>query len=289
MAKNRSVSTGPKTVLVTGASSGIGAATARTLAAGGHRVIAAGRREDRLRALAEQHPGITPLVVDVSDSLAVDAAFAQLPPIDVVINNAGFAAAGPVETVTEAETRRQFDVNVFGLLHVTRAVLPGMRRRRTGLIINVSSVVGRVSFPGTGVYSASKHAVEALSDALRAEIKPFGIDLVVIEPAFVRTEITRTPTADGALAGGAYRALTEATTAYLEREVERGADPDGLAALILRIVESRRPRTRYPYPPRSRALISVLGGVPDRVGDAIKLRAIGVRTRQSTPARAALS
>jgi short-subunit dehydrogenase len=139
------------------------------------------------------------------------------------VDNAGFAAAGPVETVTEAETRRQFDVNVFGLLHVTRAVLPGMRRRRAGLVVNVSSVVGRVSFPGTGVYSASKHAVEALSDALRAEVKPFGIGVVVVEPAFVRTEITQTPTADGALAEGAYRALADATTAYLRREVERGA------------------------------------------------------------------
>jgi NADP-dependent 3-hydroxy acid dehydrogenase YdfG len=278
MSQNRSVSKVPRTVLITGASSGIGEATARALAAAGHRVIAAGRREDRLVALARRHSGITPLVLDVADPGGVDAAIAGLPPIDVLVNNAGFAASGPVETVSEGETRRQFDVNVFGLLHVTRAVLPGMRLRGTGLIVNVSSVVGRVSFPGTGVYSASKHAVEALSNALRAEVKPFGIDLVVVEPGFVRTEITRTPTVDGGLAGGAYRALADATATYLEREVERGADPDGLAALILRIVESRRPRTRYPFPPRSRALVGVLGGVPDRVGDAMKLRAIGLRT-----------
>jgi NADP-dependent 3-hydroxy acid dehydrogenase YdfG len=277
MSENRSVSQAPKTILVTGASSGIGEAAARALAGAGHAVIAAGRREDRLAALAARHPGITPLVLDVTDARAVDAAIAASPPIDVLVNNAGFAAAGPVETVSEAETRRQFDVNVFGVLNVTRAVLPGMRRRQGGLIVNVSSVVGRVSFPGTGVYSASKHAVEALSDALRAEVKPFGIELVVVEPAFVRTEITQTPPADGALAGGAYRALADATTAYLEREVERGADPDGLAALLVRIVEERRPRTRYAFPPRSRALMAVLGGVPDRVGDAIKLRAIGLR------------
>ena len=277
MVENRSVSASPKTVLVTGASSGIGEAAARALAGAGHRVIAAGRRQDRLAALADRHPGITPLVFDVSDRGAVDAAVAGLPPIDVLVNNAGFAAAGPVETVSEAETRRQFDVNVFGLLHVTRAVLPGMRRRRAGLIVNVSSVVGRVSFPGTGVYSASKHAVEALSDALRAEVKPFGIGVVVVEPAFVRTEITQTPAADGARAEGAYRALADATTAYLRREVERGADPDDLASLLVRIVDARRPRTRYPFPPRSRALMGVLAGVPDRVGDAMKLRGIGVR------------
>ena len=275
--ENRAVSKASKTVLVTGASSGIGEAAAQALAAAGHRVIAAGRREDRLAALAGRHEGITPLVLDVTDAAAVTAAIAGLPPIDVLVNNAGIAAAGPVETVSGAETRRQFDVNVFGLLNVTRAVLPGMRGRRSGLIVNVSSVVGRVSFPGTGVYSASKHAVEALSDALRAEVKPFGIDLVVVQPAFVRTEITQTPTADGALAGGAYRELADATRTYLDREVERGADPVGLAALILRIVEARRPRTRYPFPPRSRALMGVLGGVPDRVGDSMKLRAIGLR------------
>lgn len=182
-----------------------------------------------------------------------------------------------VETVSEAETRRQFDVNVFGLLHVTRAVLPAMRRRHAGLIVNVSSVVGRVSFPGTGVYSASKHAVEALSDALRAEVEPFGIGVVVVQPAFVRTEITATAAADGALAEGAYRALADATTAYLRREVEGGADPDELASLLVRIVDARRPRTRYAFPPRSRALMAVLAGVPDRMGDAMKLRGIGVR------------
>ena len=277
MAQNRSVSTPPKTVLVTGASSGIGEAAARALAAAGHHVVAAGRREERLTALAERHPRVTPLVLDVTDAGAVAAAIAGLPAIDVLINNAGIAAAGPVETVSEAETRRQFDVNVFGLLHVTRSVLPQMRARRTGLIINVSSVVGRVSFPGTGVYSASKHAVEALTDALRAELKPFGVGLVVVEPAFVRTEITQTPTADGALAGGAYRALADATTAYLEREVERGADPDGLAALLAAIVAAPRPKTRYAFPPRSRVLMGVLGGVPDRLGDAMKLRAIGLK------------
>ena len=275
--ENRAVSKASKTVLVTGASSGIGEAAAQALAAAGHRVIAAGRREDRLAALAGRHEGITPLVLDVTDAAAVTAAIAGLPPIDVLVNNAGIAAAGPVETVSGAETRRQFDVNVFGLLNVTRAVLPGMRGRRSGLIVNVSSVVGRVSFPGTGVYSASKHAVEALTDALRAELKPFGVGLVVVEPAFVRTEITQTPTADGALAGGAYRALADATTAYLEREVERGADPDGLAALLAAIVAAPRPKTRYAFPPRSRVLMGVLGGVPDRVGDAMKLRAIGLK------------
>lgn len=278
MIQNRSVSTTPKTVLVTGASSGIGEAAARALAGAGHRVIAAGRREDRLATLARRQTGITPLVLDVTDSAAVHTAVGRLGPIDVLINNAGFAAAGPVETVSEAETRRQFDVNVFGLLHVARAVLPGMRQRGSGLIVNVSSVVGRISFPGTGVYSASKHAVEALSDALRAEVRRFGIDVVVVEPAFVRTEITQTPTADAGLAGGAYRALADATSAYLGREVERGADPEGLAALLVRIVGARKPKTRYPYPARSRALMGVLGGVPDRVGDAMKLRAIGART-----------
>ncbi len=262
-------------VLVTGASSGIGEATARALARRGHAVFAAGRREDRLAALAEREPGVTPVAMDVTDPASVAAAVDAIGDLDVLVNNAGFAAIGPVEAVDRDEVRRQFDTNVFGLLEVTRAVLPAMRRRGSGRIVNISSVVGRTTFPAMGVYGASKYAVEALSDALRAEVRPLGIDVIVVEPGFVRSEIGSTEGASPQAAGGAYRALTDAATAFVRREIAGGSPPDEIAALLVGITETARPRTRYLYPRRSRALVGLLGRAPDRVGDAVKRRAIG--------------
>ncbi len=273
--------TTPRTVLVTGASSGIGAATARVLAEAGHRVYAAGRRVGRLEQLAAGRPGVVPLALDVTDPASIDAAVARIEAeaggVDVVVNNAGYAAVGPVETVDRDEVRRQFAVNVFGLLDVTRAVLPGMRERGRGRLVNVSSVAGRTTFPGSGVYGASKHAVEALSDALRMEVAGFGIDVVVVEPGFVRTEITDAQvTADPAAAGGAYRRLADAAREYLERGVAGGAEPDALARLIATIVAARNPRSRYPFPARTRLLLGAFGALPDRAADAAKRRAVGL-------------
>jgi NADP-dependent 3-hydroxy acid dehydrogenase YdfG len=273
--------TTPRTVLVTGASSGIGAATARVLAEAGHRVYAAGRRVGRLEQLAAGRPGVVPLALDVTDPASIDAAVARIEAeaggVDVVVNNAGYAAVGPVETVDRDEVRRQFAVNVFGLLDVTRAVLPGMRERGHGRLVNVSSVAGRTTFPGSGVYGASKYAVEALSDALRMEVAGFGVDVVVVQPAFVRTEITDVQVvADPAAVGGAYRRLTDAARGYLERGVAAGAEPDALARLVAAIVAARRPRARYPFPGRTRLLVGVFGALPDRAADVAKRRAVGL-------------
>lgn len=266
-----------RTALVTGASSGIGAAVAGALAADGHRVLAAARRLDRLERLAAQTPGIVPLELDVTDSNGAESVIrsaAGETGVDLLVNNAGFAAVGPVEAIAEEEVRRQFDVNVHGLLTVTRAVLPGMRARGRGRILNISSVVGRVSFPGMGIYSASKHAVEALSDALRVEVSSTGIQVVLIEPGFVKTEINETPAADLEAVGGAYRHLTKATTTFLESSVEDGARPEDLARLVARLAAARRPRPRYVFPAKSRLLIAALERAPDRLADAMKARSI---------------
>jgi NADP-dependent 3-hydroxy acid dehydrogenase YdfG len=270
-----------RNVLVTGASSGIGAATAGVLAGAGHRVYAAGRRLERLEQLAGRRPGIVPLALDVTDPASIDAAVKRIEAdgggVDVVVNNAGYAAVGPVETVDRDEVRRQFAVNVFGLLDVTRAVLPGMRERGRGRLVNVSSIAGRTAFPGSGVYAASKYAVEALSDALRMEVAGFGVDVVVVQPGFVRTEITDVQvTADPTAAGGAYRRVTDAAREYLERGVAAGIEPDALARLVAAIVAARRPRTRYAYPARTRLLMGVFGALPDRAADGAKRRAVGL-------------
>jgi NADP-dependent 3-hydroxy acid dehydrogenase YdfG len=183
------------TVAVTGASSGIGRAAAIELARRGHLVFAAARREEVLADLAAATPNVRAVSLDVTDLDSVRRAWATIEAgtdgagVDVLVNNAGFALTGPIEILADADVQRQFATNVFGLLAVTRAALPAMRARGSGRIINLSSVVGRTTFPIMGVYGATKYAVEALSDALRQEVAGFGIQVVIIEPGFVATSL----------------------------------------------------------------------------------------------------
>ncbi|MGZ3605545.1 MAG: SDR family NAD(P)-dependent oxidoreductase [Thermodesulfobacteriota bacterium] len=178
--------------LVTGASSGIGRETARRLADEGFQVIALARRKERLSELAKQNQNVIPKPVDLSDQQDLEK-FCQeistLPdPISVLINNAGFSVRGTIEDVSVASVRRLFEVNLFALIRITQACLPGMRRLRHGTIVNLSSVVGKFPYPMSGPYAATKHAVEAISDALRMEVRPFGIRVVTIRPGVIGTE-----------------------------------------------------------------------------------------------------
>ena len=178
--------------LVTGASSGIGRETAIMLAGRGFQVLAAARRMDRLTELADQVEGITPIDVDLSDPDDLEK-FCQhvsgLPePVSVLINNAGYSLRGVLEDVVIEAAKRMFQVNVFALMQVTQACLPGMRKMRGGTIVNLSSMAGKFAFPGSGPYAATKHAVEAITDALRIEVRPFGIRVVAIRPGFIATE-----------------------------------------------------------------------------------------------------
>jgi len=178
--------------LVTGASSGIGRETARRLAQEGFQVIASARRKERLDELAKENQNIIPRPVDLSDTQELEKFCQELSslaePISVLINNAGFSVRGAVEDVSLASIRRLFEVNLFALIKVTQACLPGMRRLRQGTIINLSSIVGKFPFPTSGPYSATKHAVESISDALRMEVRPFGIRVVTIRPGVIATE-----------------------------------------------------------------------------------------------------
>lgn len=182
--------------LVTGASSGIGRETAKKLSKEGFQVIALARRGERLSELASQAQNIIPRRIDLSDGPVLESFCSELSglsePVSVLINNAGISLRGGLEDVPLSSIRRVFEVNFFALIRVTQACLPGMRRLRRGTIVNLSSMVGKFPFPLNGVYSASKHAVEAISDALRMEVRPFGIRVVTIRPGAIATEFNDT-------------------------------------------------------------------------------------------------
>jgi NADP-dependent 3-hydroxy acid dehydrogenase YdfG len=267
-------------VLVTGASSGIGRATAIELAARGHTVLAAARRERELAELGSERGSITAVPLDVTDAASVAAAAERVRSltdgygVDVLVNSAGYALGGPVEALSGEAVEHQFATNVFGLLGVTRAVLPAMRARGHGQVINVSSVVGRVVFPGMGVYAATKYALEALSDALRMELAPFGVSVVLIEPGFVTTEIgtaSQQQAADFEVSGDGYEELITKTREFVAKQVsENGIAPQRVATRIADAAEAGSPRPRYVLPASSRVLVAVMTRLPDRLADRAK-------------------
>lgn len=270
-----------KTILITGASSGIGRATAVRLAAEGHTVFAAARRLERLEELARDTAGsVIPVELDVCDPDSVRKAVeavADVAPegLDVLINNAGYALTGPAETLSTDDVRAQFETNVIGLFDVTRAFLPQMRARRSGRIVNISSLLGEISVPGSGIYGGTKHAVEALSDALRMELKQFGISVVVVQPSFVGTEIDVTrhmATNGGAVAD--YASLERELTAYLEAQTRAAVTPEVVAARVTHASLTSRPKARYVTPKRDALVLGMLTTLPTRLTDRIKLRLV---------------
>ena len=179
-----------KTVLITGASSGMGKEAARKLLADGYQVFVAARRVDRMADLEQL--GATAIAMDISKDeeivAAVEAINARSGGVDVLVNNAGFGSYGSMEETTLEDARYQFEVNLFGLARLTQLLLPGMRERKAGRIINISSMGGRIYTPLGSWYHATKHALEGWSDCLRIELAPFGIDVVIIEPGAIDTE-----------------------------------------------------------------------------------------------------
>ena len=238
-------------VLITGASSGIGFDAAQKLASQGHKVYAGARRVEKMAAL--EAFGVTPLSLDVTDETSirsfVSAVYEKEGRIDVLVNNAGFGFFGAIENVPLEEARRQLEVNVFGLAALTREVLPVMRAQRSGRIINTSSIAGRMVLLYGGWYHVSKYAVEALSDALRIETKPFGIKVCLIEPGGIKTDwgIIAARHLEESSRGTAYEkdALNEA---YWMEKGYSGlllSSPKVVTRAISRAVNSRCPRARY--------------------------------------------
>jgi NAD(P)-dependent dehydrogenase (short-subunit alcohol dehydrogenase family) len=275
---------GSRAVLVTGCSSGIGRATAERLARSGWTVYASARRPESIAALADA--GCRLLALDVTHEESMVAAVAAVEQaegaVGVLVNNAGYSLSGALETVPLAEARLEFETNVFGLARLSQLVLPAMRAQGWGRIVNVSSMGGRFTFPGGGWYHASKHAVEAFSDALRFEVQGFGVDVVVIEPGLIRTEFG--DAAAGTIAdrsedpAGPYDgfnvAVAAATAGAYRNPTARffGGGPEVVARTIERAVTAKRPRTRYRVTNSARLFIVLRRLTPDRVWDALVSR-----------------
>lgn len=238
-----------QTILITGCSTGIGRCLARELGLAGHRVIATARNPQTLRDL----PAALRLALDVTNQASIDAALneatRQLGPLDVLVNNAGFAMRAAVEEIDEDLAKQMFDVNLWGVLRMSKAVLPGMRERRAGRIIHVGSVVGHFTFPVNGAYAASKHALVALTDAMRLELRPYGIAVSLVEPGRIDTNFMATSSPLGAAgkpgADSPYRGLYDEFHRISTETGRQGAGPDRVAAIIRKAVEARRPRVRY--------------------------------------------
>ena len=234
---------GSRVVLVTGAASGLGRAAAIHLAGVGHRVFGGDLELPSV-------PGVTGLRLDVTDPVSVTAALDEVVQaagrLDVLVNSAGFGIAGSVEDTTLEEARGQLEVNFFGVLSMSRAALPVMRAQGGGLIVSISSIGGLMALPFQGLYSASKFAVEGLAEALSEEVRPFGIDIVLVEPADFRTGFTgarRIVAAAGR--GSAYDAAFTRALQVIEADERTGSDPELIGPLLLRIIDARRPRLRY--------------------------------------------
>jgi NAD(P)-dependent dehydrogenase (short-subunit alcohol dehydrogenase family) len=269
-----------RAVLITGCSSGIGAATASRLARAGWPVYATARRPETLAAL--EADGCRTLALDVVDEASRQAAVGAVVEaegaVGVLINNAGYSQSGAVESIPDDRVRAQFETNVFGPLALCRLVLPGMREQGWGKIVQLSSMGGKLTFPGGGLYHATKHAVEAISDALRFEVKSFGVDVIVIEPGLITSGFSDAAVRGLGTASAAHgpyeefnRAVGEASRDVYEKGLlsRLGGPPEAVAERIEDALNAKRPRARYTVTPSARALLSLHAVLPDRGWDAM--------------------
>lgn len=284
MRKGSRMSGEPGTVLVTGASRGIGRATALHLAAAGWDVVAGVRDEVAGKALAAETPRIKPIELDVTVTADIDRLDEVLPArLDAVVNNAGIAVGGPIETVAPDDLRRQLEVNVVGQVAVTRATLPRLRESR-GRIVFISSVNGRVSIPLSAAYNASKFALEALADSLRVELRPWGIRVVLVEPGCIDTDPWRgiMDTLDRIAAGmtpehrDLYAAHAAGQRKLCAKLQQQTAPAGNVAAAVERALTARSPRARRLVGADARALVALRAVLPSRVLDAVWAHGLGL-------------
>jgi NAD(P)-dependent dehydrogenase (short-subunit alcohol dehydrogenase family) len=277
-----------KAVLITGSSSGIGWATAKHLSDVGWRVYATARNVEKIAPLEES--GCRLLALDVTDEDSMASAVEEVEreegAVGALVNNAGYSQSGAVEAVPMEKVRAQFETNVFGLVRMCQLVLPGMRRQGYGRIVNLSSMGGKLTFPGAGFYHASKYAIEAISDALRYEVEGFGIEVSIIEPGLIRTGF-----ADAAVGSmdsqddGPYAGFDEAVARATTENYEQGpisrlaGEPEAVARAIEQAISARSPRSRYAVTPSAHLLIGLRRLLPDGAWDA------ALRTTYPQPGR----
>jgi NADP-dependent 3-hydroxy acid dehydrogenase YdfG len=273
-----------KAVLITGCSSGIGEATARRLAGHGWAVYASARRLESIESLSDV--GCKLLQLDVCDEqsmrTAVETVEREHGAVGVLVNNAGYSQGGPVEQVPLEAVRRQFETNVFGLIALTQLVLPGMRSQHWGKIVNIGSMGGRLTLPGGGLYHATKHSLEAISDALRFEVRGFGVDVVLVEPGLITTEFGKTAVAtvneaDSTAAGDGddpYKKFNTKLAAMTAGAYEGpmrhlGGGPDVVAKAIEKAISRRKAPSRMLLTPSAHLTVFQRKVLPDKVWDAV--------------------
>jgi NAD(P)-dependent dehydrogenase (short-subunit alcohol dehydrogenase family) len=282
--------------LITGGTDGLGRATAVMLAERGYRVFAGGRNAERIAALRqlarERKLPLSAMELDICDDASVDRAVAEIEKsagtVDVLVNNAGIAIAAVMEEITLADLHKQFETNYFGLVRMSQRVLPGMRRKRSGRIINMSSIAGKLVSPLLGPYSSSKHAVEAVSDAMRLEVYPFGIQVVLIEPGYISTSMNRNAgELSSAYAKGAeqspYKAVYQGFLKSWSKTTKSSQyTPGDCARVILRAVEDDPPRARYPVTREAKIGILFRRLLSDRAMDRQMRKTMGIPDFQRT-------
>jgi NAD(P)-dependent dehydrogenase (short-subunit alcohol dehydrogenase family) len=267
-----------KAVLITGCSTGIGRATAEHLASRGHTVYATARKVEAIADL--ERAGCRTLALDVTDeasmSAAVDRVVAEHGAVGALVNNAGYSQSGALETLDMDDVRRQFETNVFGLLRMCQLCLPAMRAQRWGRIVNMSSMGANFVFPGGGIYHATKYAVDALSDALRFEVRAFGVDVVIVQPGLIRTEFGETAAAvtpkesDGAYAEFNASVAKRTKEVYEDGPLAKlGGGPEAVAKVVEKAITSSSPKIRYRVTPSAHLAINqrrmMTAGMWDRV------------------------
>jgi NAD(P)-dependent dehydrogenase (short-subunit alcohol dehydrogenase family) len=277
-------------ILITGATSGIGRFTALYLAKRAHRVFATGRSQRALDELSAEAPAtLETLRLDVTDADSIAAVYAEVERrtagygLDVLVNNAGYGTAGPTELITDEDLRAQYDVNVFGLMAVTRTFVPQMRARGDGRIINVSSLGGRLTLPFLGAYNSTKYAVESLSDALRVELRPFGVRVALIEPGVIETSFADRSTSEAQKydrPDSPYRPVLDRMDEIRRMSDRTAVGPACIARAIERAATARRPRARYVAPLRAGMAIGFLRALPTALADALLRLTFGLTRRR---------
>lgn len=269
-----------KTALVTGASSGMGKEIAKRLLSDGYTVIVAARSVDKMADLEDL--GAQRIGMDITDEAsvhaAVDAIIETHGGVDVLVNNAGFGCYGAVEDTSLDDARYQFDVNLFGLARLTQLLLPAMRAKGAGTIVNITSMGGKIYTPLGAWYHASKHALEGWSDCLRLELVPFGINVVVVEPGLILTEfgsVLMDPmmkrSGDGPYAGLARKVAKATENSY---KSGGGSSPSVIADVVSKAVAARRPKTRYAAGKLARPMLFIRKWFGDRMFDRIVMSAV---------------
>lgn len=265
-----------KTVLVTGASSGIGKSIAKQLLKENYQVFVAARRLDQMQALVLL--GATAIKMDITSESDIESAMEQIKSsaegVDILINNAGYAIYGAVEDTSIEDARRQFEVNIFGLATVTKAVLPYMRSKKAGTIVNMSSMGGKIYTPLGAWYHATKHALEGWSDCLRLELQPFGIDVVIIEPGGTLTEFADVLNEPMIKRSGnsAYSAMAKSvskSTTEMYAEGSKLSKPQVIADIVSKALKTNKPKTRYSVGYMAKPLIFMRWLLSDKMFDSI--------------------